>query len=143
MSRNLVNTCASSSTFEGPATPTLHMASMCMAPTSAPSVMTTSTPPATAHEIELRKILYIHTTPYSVDGWTAALSHCNILEDFPNLAHDIKLGSPIGNPPPEHRPFSRETSCLQRFTQNSSTKKFLRRLSLVECQVLSWWQTHM
>ena len=70
------------------------------APTSAPSVATTGTPPATACEIELRKILYIHTTPYSVDGWTAALSHCNILEDFPNLAHDIKLGSPIGNPPP-------------------------------------------
>ena len=69
------------------------------APTSAPSAETTGMPPATAREIEMRKILYIHTTPYSVNGWTAALSHCNILEDFPNLAHDIKLGSPIGNPP--------------------------------------------
>ena len=76
------------------------MASMRTAPTSAPSAATTGTPPATACEIELWKILYIHTTPYSVDGWTAALLQCNILEDFLNLAHDIKLGSPIGNPPP-------------------------------------------
>ena len=56
--------------------------------------------PATAREIELQKILYIHTTPYSVNSWTAALLQCNISEDFPNLLHDIKLGSPIDNPPP-------------------------------------------
>ena len=69
-------------------------------PISAPSAVTTGTPPATARKIELRKILYIHTTPYSVDSWAAALLQCNILEDFLNLTHDIKPGSPIGNPPP-------------------------------------------
>ena len=100
LSPNLVNTCASSSTSEGPARPTLRTVSMHMVPISAPSVATTGIPPATARKIELQKILYIHTTPYSVDGWTAALLQCNILEDFPNLMHDIELGSPIGNPPP-------------------------------------------
>ena len=61
---------------------------------------TNNTLPATAHGIDLGEVLYIHTTPYNADSWSVALTLCNLTSDFPNLVHDIKSGSPIGNPPP-------------------------------------------
>ena len=68
--------------------------------TPAPSVATNNTLPAAACGTDLDEVLYIHTTPYNADGWSAALTLCNLTSDFPNLVHDIKFGSPIGNPPP-------------------------------------------
>jgi hypothetical protein len=37
---------------------------------------------------------------YHVEGWTAALRDCHLLEQYPNIIHDLIYGSPIGNPPP-------------------------------------------
>jgi len=71
-----------------------------MAPTHVPSVATAAMPPATACRIDLHQILYIHTMPYNPGGWRAALTHCHISADFPNLVYDIIHGLPIGNPPP-------------------------------------------
>jgi len=38
--------------------------------------------------------------PYDSQAWLAALSTSNLFISFPNLAHNIHYGSPIGKPPP-------------------------------------------
>ena len=63
-------------------------------------MVTNNTLPATAHRTDLDKVLYIHTTPYNADGWSTALTLCKLTSNFPNIVHDIKFRSPIGNPPP-------------------------------------------
>jgi hypothetical protein len=47
-------------------------------------------------ETELQRVI----TPYVYSAWENALSAAKLSLKYPNLVHDLRYGSPIGNPPP-------------------------------------------
>ena len=94
----MASTSASSSTLEVPAWQIPLMTTM--VPTLAPSAVTQATEPRIAPKTDLRKVLYICSSPYNPTAWCNALINCNISHLFPNLVHSLSYGSPIGNPPP-------------------------------------------
>ena len=48
---------------------------------------------------DLCQILYKVLTPYVPETWRRALLDVGILQNYPNLIHDLEFSSPIGNPP--------------------------------------------
>src|SRR5882672_5641209 len=93
----MANKFASSSTpealaFQIPLTATV--------PTLAPCAAMVAMGPNIAPKTDLKKILYICTSPYNPTAWCDALINCNLNSFFPNLVHNLTYGSPIGNPPP-------------------------------------------
>jgi len=49
---------------------------------------------------DLCQILYKFITPCVLEAWRWALHDAGISQNYPNLMHDLKIGSPISNPPP-------------------------------------------
>jgi len=43
--------------------------------------------------------LYKIVTPYIPEAWRQALHNAGLTQNYPNLVHNLKFGSPIGNPP--------------------------------------------
>ena len=70
-----------------------------MANIHAPSVPIQSMEHPLAPVTDLLQVLYKVVTPYVPKAWRQALLDADIVQNYPNLIHDLEFGSPISNPP--------------------------------------------
>ena len=78
--------------------------SMVAAPSQGPIIMPTAAPSVPLLSMEWCSALAAEwdkvPTPYIAEGFRKALEAASLTLRYPSMVHDIKFGSPIGEPPP-------------------------------------------